>query len=267
MGMIRNDADFSVPEAGLCGMRPTDSHEYSQLNELKIDMDFLRENQHISDHGAIAMTEQMPIIGGFLPSVEAGAVSDVATTLAAFGMFGTSWHLDGPIHVRWGITTARETCQIAGFCGAAMNRNTDVLLGNQYYTLAGPCTEMTLLETAVQAATDCASGRAIVSGVASAKGVALDKTTGMEARVMGETCMATCKMNVPKANQVINNILAKYEPNYKEAAQAGSKFAGKMFAEGCYDPVKILPTDAYLSTYATAMKTLEGCGLPLKGIY
>jgi methylamine--corrinoid protein Co-methyltransferase len=148
-----------------------------------------------------------------------------------------------------------------------MNRNTDTLLGNQYYTLAGPCTEMTLLETAVQAATDCASGRAIVSGVASAKGVALDKTTGMEARVMGETCMATCKLNLPKANQVINNILAKYEPNYKEAAQAGSKFAGKMFAEGCYDPVKILPTDAYLSTYATAMKTLEGCGLPLKGIY
>jgi len=265
--MIRNDADFQVPEAGLCGMRPTDSHEYSQLNELKIDMDFIREEQHIHDWGAVAMTEQMPIIGGFLPSVEAGCVSDVATTLAAFGMFGTSWHLDGPIHVRWGITTARETCQIAGFCGAACNRNTDLLLGNQYYTLAGPCTEMTLLETAVQAATDCASGRAIVSGVASAKGVALDKTTGMEARVMGETCMATCKMNVPKSNEVINAILAKYEPNYKAAAPPGSPYSGKMFAEGAYDPVKILPSDEYLAVYAKAMKTLEGCGLPLKGIY
>lgn len=267
MGMIRNDADFQVPEAGLCGMRPTDSHEYSQLNELKIDIDFLRENQHINDLGAIAMTEQMPIFGGFLPTVEAAAVSDVATTLAAFGMFGTSWHLDGPIHVRWGITTARETCQVAGFCNAAIDRNTELLTGNQYYTLAGPCTEMTLLETAAQALTDCASGREIVSGVASAKGVATDKTTGMEARVMGETCMAGCRLNVPKSNDVLNAIFAKYEHNYKEAAMYGSKFSGKKFAEGCYDPVKILPSKEYLETYAKAMKTLEGCGLPLKGIY
>jgi len=265
--MIRNDADFQVPEAGLCGMRPTDSHEYSQLNELKIDMDFIREMQHIHDWGAVAMTEQMPIIGGFLPSVEAGCVSDVATTLAAFGVFGTSWHLDGPIHVRWGITTARETCQIAGCCAAGVDRNTELLLGNQYYTLAGPCTEMTLLETAVQALTDAASGREIVSGVASAKGVALDKTTGMEARVMGETCMAACKLNVPKSNEVLNAILATYEPNYKAAAPPGSPYSGKMFAEGCYDPVKILPTDEYLAVYAKAMKRLEGCGLPLKGIY
>lgn len=267
MGIVRNDADFSCPEAGVYGMRPCDSHEYSQLNELKIDMDFLRENQHIRDIGAVAMTEQMPIFGGFLPSVEAAAVSDVATTLAAFGLFGASWHLDGPIHVRWGITTARETCQVAGYCGAAVDRNTNLLLGNQYYTLAGPLTEMTLLETAVQAITDCASGRELVSGVASAKGVALDKTTGIEARVMGEACMATCRMNVPKANQVLNAILAKYEPNYKEAAAANSRFSGKMFAEGCYDPVKVLPTDAYLEVYAKAMKTLEECGLPLKGIY
>jgi len=264
--MIRNDADFFLPEAGQCGMRPCDSHEYSQLNELKIDIDFIRENQHISDHGAIAMTEQMPIIGGFLPSVEAAACSDVATTLGAFGLFGTSWHLDGPIHVRWGITTARETVQVSGSANYALDRNTNLLTGDQYYTLAGPCTEMTLLETAVQAVTNCGSGRELVSGVASAKGVALDKTTGMEARVMGEACIATTKMNIPKCNEVLNAILAKYEGNYKEAATAHSKFEGKMFDQ-CYDAVKVLPTAEYLSVYEQSMKALEGCGLPLKGVY
>lgn len=249
-----------LPEAGQCGMRPCDSHEYSQLNELKIDIDFLRENQHIRDIGAVAMTEQMPIVGGFLPNVECAAISDVATHLAAFAIFGASYHLDGPIHVRWGTTVARETCQVAGHAALAMDRNTDCLIANQYYTLAGPCTEMCLLETAVQAMTDTASGRELVSGVAAAKGVAENYTTGIEARVMGEVAMATCKMDVAKANEVINAVLATHEKNYKTAPK------GKKFEE-CYDPVKILPTDEHLKVYENAMKKLEECGLPLKGIY
>jgi len=266
LGMIRNDADFFLPEAGQCGMRPCDSHEYSQLNELKIDIDFLRENQHIRDMGAVAMTEQMPIFGGFLPTVEAACVSDVATTLGAFGFFGTSWHLDGPIHVRWGITTARECVQISGSANYALDRNTNVLTGDQYYTLAGPCTEMTLLETAVQAVTNCASGRELVSGVASAKGCILDKCTGMEARVMGETCMATTKLNVPKSNEVILAILGKYEGNYKEAAGFNNRFSGKHFAE-IYEPVSVMPTKEYLSVYEKTMGALEDCGLPLSGCW
>jgi len=264
--MIRNDADFSNPAAGINGMRQCDSHEYSQLNELKIDIDFLRENQHIRDIGAVAMTEQMPIFVGFLPTVEAACVSDVATSLGAFGFFGTSWHLDGPIHVRWGITTARETVQISGSANLALDRNSNVLTGDQYYTLAGPATEMTLLESAVQAITNCASGRELVSGVASAKGCILDKTTGMEARVMGEACIATTKMNVPKSNEVMNAILAKYEPNYKEAAGFNNRFSGKHFAE-IYEPVSVMPTKEYLSVYEKAMGTLDDCGLPLSGVW
>lgn len=249
-----------LPDAGQCGLRPCDSHEYSQLNELKIDVDFLREAQHIRDLGAVAMTEQMPIVGGFLPTVEATAVSDVATHLASFAIFGASYHLDGPIHVRWGITTARETLQVAGHAALAIDRNTDLLIANQYYTIAGPCTEMALLETAAQAVTDTASGRELVSGVAAAKGVAENYTTGMEARVMGEAAMAACRLNVSKANEVLNNIVSKYEGNYKSAPK------GKKFEE-CYDPVKVLPTEEYLKVYERAMKTLEECGLPLKGIY
>ena len=241
-------------------MRPCDSHEYSQLNECKIDMDFIRESQHIRDYGAIGMTEQMPIVGGFLPTVEAAAVSNVATHLAAWGIFGTSWHLDGPIHVRWGTTTAKETCQCAGHAGLAMDRNTWCLLGNQYYTLAGPATKMVFLEAACQSITDSGSGREIISGVAAAKGVAEDYTTGMEARANGEIATATAKLNVPKTNEVLNAVLATHVKDYKVAPK------GKKFAE-CYDPVKVLPTEENLKAYEAAMKTLEACGLPLAGIW
>jgi methylamine--corrinoid protein Co-methyltransferase len=260
LGIVRNDADIFWPEFGLCGLRPYDSHEYSQLNECKIDIDFIRECQHIRDYGAVAMTEQMPIVGGFLPSVEAAAVSNVATHLAAFAMFGASYHLDGPIHVRWGTTTAKETCQCAGHAALALDRNTQLLLANQYYTLAGPATKMVFLEAACQSITDTASGRELLSGVASAKGVAEDYTTGMEARANGEIAMATCKLNVPKANEVLNAVLATHVKDYKVAPK------GKKYHE-CYDPVKILPTEENLKAYEEAMKTLEACGLPLSGIW
>lgn len=249
-----------MPDAGLCGLRTCDSHEVSQLNELKIDIDFLRECQHVRDLGAVLMIEQMPIVGGYLPSVETTAIADVATHLASFAIFGASYHLDGPIHVRWGITTARETLQVAGAAAAALDRNTNVLIANQYYTLAGPCTEMCLLETAAQAITDTASGRELLSGVAAAKGVAVDYTTGMEARVMGEVAIATTRISPKKANEVLNNVVSIYEKWYKTAPK------GKKFDE-CYDPVKVVPTEEYLQVYAKVMKTLEECGLPLKGIY
>ncbi len=245
------------------GLRPCDSHEVSQLNELKYDVDILREVQHIKDINAVLMYEQMPIIGGFTGTVEQTAVVDVASTTASFCLLGGgTYHLDGPIHVRWGTTTARETCQVAGHCGLAMDRNSPFMLANQYYTLAGPCTDMVILELAVQSATDTASGRELESGVAAAKGVALDYTTGIEARAMGEVAIATTKMNVPKSNEVINAILATHDSleSYKTAPK------GKTYQQ-CYDTETVLPTDEWGAAYEKGMKKLEAAGLPLQGVW
>ena len=90
---------------------------------------------------------------------------------------------------------------IAGNVAAALDSNTDLLIANQYYPIGGPCTEMCLLETAAQAMVDTASGRELVSGCASAKGVAEDFTTGMEARMMGEAAIATAGMKIEDVNQ------------------------------------------------------------------
>ena len=127
--------------------------------------------------GDTIMIEQMPIFGGYTGGVEETAISAVATTLGSFAVFGGNFHLDGPIHIRWGTTTSKETLQIAAHTAAAIDANTDLLLANQYYPMAGPCTEMCLIETATQAMSDTASGREMLSGSAAAKGVAQDKTT------------------------------------------------------------------------------------------
>jgi methylamine--corrinoid protein Co-methyltransferase len=208
-------------------------------------------------NGDTIMVEQMPIFGGYCGGIEETAICDVATTLASFSLFSGNFHLDGPIHIRWGITTSRETLQIAAHAAAAVDANTDLLLANQYYPIAGPCTEMCLLETAAQAITDTASGRELLSGSAAAKGVVIDKTTGMEARVMGEAAMATAGMKISKVNEILENLISSYEKSYNKAP------SGKRFQE-CYDVKTVKPTDEYLKVYDGAKATLRNFGLNMK---
>ena len=238
------------------GLKPHDPHEVSQLNELKIDMSGLNMIAGWMANGDVIMMEQMPIFGGYSGGKEETPICDVATMVASFALFNCDIHLDGPIHIRWGTTTTRETLQIAAHACAALDRNTDLLLGNQYYTLAGPCTEMCLLETAAQSMTDTASGRELISGVASSKGVTQDRTTGMEARMMGEVAGATAGMDVAEVNDVLKKLVGLYERDFSHAP------AGKRFQE-CYDVGTVLPTDDYINVYNRAVRTLGRCGLDL----
>jgi methylamine--corrinoid protein Co-methyltransferase len=202
----------------------------------------------------IIMMEQMPIFGGYCGGVEETAICDVATMLASFALFDCDIHLDGPIHIRWGTTTTMETLQIAAHAAAALDLNTDLLLANQYYTLAGPCTEMCLLEVAAQAITDTASGRELLSGSASSKGVVKDKTTGMEARMMGEVAAAAAGIEVPEINSILDNVLGCYKNQYSKPP------IGKRFQD-CYDVKEVVPTEEYMDVYAKALATLSKCGL------
>lgn len=235
-------------------MNSNDSHEVSQLNELKIDLDAISVIAHYNANSDIIMDEQMPIFGGYAGGVEETAIVDVATHINAFVMSNASWHLDGPVHIRWGSTNTRETLAIAGWTAAAVTQNTDMIKGNQYYPCAGPATEMCLLETAAQSMTDTASGREILSGVASAKGVAENKTTGMEARMMGETARATAGMDISEVNKILDKLVGLYENNYAKAP------SGKTFQE-CYDTRTVTPTDEYVKVYDGARKKLEELGL------
>lgn len=235
-------------------MRPSDSHEVSQLNELKIDVGALVVGAHYAMAGVCVMVEQMPIYGGYAGGLETTAIVDVATTINSFVMMQGTWHLDGPVHVRWGITTAREALAVAGHAAKAIEENTHLLLGNQYYTLAGPCTVMCLLETAAQAITDTASGREILSGVAASKGVSTDMFSAMEARMMGEAAHAVAGMEVQEVNILLDKLVSIYEKDYKTAP------AGKRFQE-CYDVKSLQPTQEYLDVYNEAVKILTDLGL------
>lgn len=235
-------------------MKQCDLHECSQLNELKINMASLNMLAGWGASGDAILIEQMPMFGGYVGGAEETAICDVAATIASFAILDSDIHLDGPIHIRWGTTTTRETLQVAAHAAAALDQSTDFILANQYYTLAGPCTEMCLLEIAAQAMTDTASGRELLSGVASAKGVAQNRTTGLEARMMGEVSLATCGMDVADVNAVVNRVLGLYENDLNRAPE------GKTFQE-CYDLRGLEPSDEYIDIYDDVIDILGRCGL------
>jgi methylamine--corrinoid protein Co-methyltransferase len=243
-------------------MRPCDNHEVSQLNELKIDMEALTFVAHYRMNGVNIMCEQMPILGGWAGGVEETTIVGVATHLNTPVLVGGDWHLDGPTHVRWGITTARETLLIAAHINRAIEKHTHLLTGNQYYTAAGPCTEMCLLEAAAQAVTDTTSGRELMSGCASCKGTALDRTTPIEARMMAYAARAVAGMDTEKVNFLLDKLVTHYEGtgpkrNFNTAPR------GKTFQE-CYDVVTLNPTEEHVQVLSQAMKTMEGIGFEFK---
>ncbi|KXB06482.1 methyltransferase [candidate division MSBL1 archaeon SCGC-AAA382A20] len=213
----------------------------------------------------IIMIEEMPIFGGYAGGLEESTLCDMCAHLISFTTYNGSWHLEGPIHVRWGITTSRESLAMAGHVAASLDKHTDLLLGNQYYPLSGPCTEMCLKEVSAQAITDTASGREIISGSASAKGVLENYTTGLEARMMSKAAEAIAGESVSKANEILDTLVGEYEQNYKEADTtkdpSNTKLGrGKKLNE-CYDMETLTPTEEYYEVYDTVLKDLEDLGL------
>jgi len=83
-------------------MAGTDSHEVSQLCELKIDLDAIAVIAHYSANSDIIMDEQMPIFGGYAGGIEETTIVDIATHINGVLICNASWHLDGSVHIRWG---------------------------------------------------------------------------------------------------------------------------------------------------------------------
>jgi len=116
---------------------------------------------------------------------------------------------------------------------------------------------MCLLEASAQAITDTASGREIMSGCASAKGVALDYTTPIEARMMSFAARAVAGLEPEKVNVMLDKLVALYERDFRTAPK------GKPFQE-CYDTITLVPTDEHMEVLGKAMKTMEGIGFEFK---
>jgi methylamine--corrinoid protein Co-methyltransferase len=246
-----------TPEARIAAengdLKPSDLHMISIVGELKLGMDSITVLSHWLNKRVLICPESLPIFGGYLGgSIEKMAILDVAAHLASCTMLSASLHYDGPVHVRWGCTTTRETMQVAAHTGMAIDRNTNLLTAVLTYARAGTGTDMAIIEAAAEAIANTVSGREVADGFQGDLGVALDHVDGLQGRAMGKICSAATKLDPADANRAINKLLSMYDKKdyYK------SPLVGKSFQE-CYNTTTVKPTQEHLRINESAMQTLE----------
>ena len=239
------------------GMRSTDGYDICLRNEMKIDYIYLNMLAASEISGTINHIEALPVFGGYCGGPEETAICSVAAAIASCVLFGAHIHIGGPIHIRWGVTTARDTLKILAHTAVAIDTNSSIIQGSLYYTMAGPCTEMCFLENAAQAMVDAVSGRELIESSASARGVELDKTTGMEPRFAAKAAQAACGLSPYEANDILDELVLCYEPLF------GSASTGKTFQE-CYDLNTVYPTEEHQDVYTKAVDRVRSIGLDMR---
>ena len=239
------------------GLRACDGYDICLRNEMKIDYICLNMLASAEISGSVNHLEALPVFGGYCGGAEETSICSVATSIASFVLFGANIHIDGPIHIRWGVTTARDTLRVLAHTASALDSNSSAIIGSLYYTMAGPCTEMCFMENAAQAIVDSVTGREVIEASASARGVELDKTTGLESRFAGKASQAACGLSVDEANDILDELILCYEPLFP------SPPASKTFQE-CYDLDTITPTEEYTSVYTKAVDRVRSIGLDMR---
>jgi methylamine--corrinoid protein Co-methyltransferase len=156
-----------------------------------------------------------------------------------------------------GQWSTREIMRSTSAVDLALERNVHIPVGNHLEGNAGACTEMVVYELAAQVLAYEASGVEFFWGAAPSKGLVPNGGTGMETRAVGEFAHAVAGIGPERANELLNQITAKYVDQLADPPK------GKLFVE-CYDVATVKPTEEHLAVYARAKEELSKLGIEYK---
>lgn len=196
------------------------------------------------------------MLGTFARNAAEWAVANMAGLLGLLTYSHGSDCVSGASDMQ-GQWSARENLRATAALNLAISHNLFLPNGNHLEANAGACTEMAFYEIAALALACTSSGVSFFWGAGSSKGLVVNGSTGMETRMMGETAHAVPGIASDKANEILNQILAKYED------QLATPPKGKTFVE-CYDVASIQPTEEHLRVFAKAKEELSKMGVPFK---
>jgi len=197
----------------------------------------------------------LPVFGGYAGGAEGTALVMVAFYLAGMLLFQGNYHLTGPVHFRYGCSTTREIIWAFSAAGRAASRNTRYPAIGLAYAASGSATRTYFYEAAAAILSMVGSGYGGVQTVHPGKAIIEDGVTPLEARFCVETAYAATGMKAGRANELVNQLLEKYE---KEIEQAPT---GKRYQE-CFDLETGKPSDDYRSLYEETKGELARLGIP-----
>lgn len=247
-------AEISASSWG--GFRPTDWHHVATISEFKTNYDLLSKVAHTVRIGGVMETYYNPVYGGYVGGAEGVAVAIVAALILLNQTNMSHTLATRPDHPFLGCNTTRELLWAMNVGVQALARNTNLLVGTLVGPAGGPGTETLLYEVAAYAIGTTVSGQSLIEASHSAGGHVARHVSGLEARLCGEIAHAVSGMGREKANELVERLYAKYEPDLD------TRPIGRPFEE-VYDVQRVQPTPEWQAMYEKVWGELVDMGLPL----
>jgi len=238
------------------GYETTDVNIVLAVAELKTDYTMLHKVAHILNIGAPIYSGHRSMVGGFPGTPEGAAVVAVAAAILEMLVHQAMIPGASTFDARYSCNTSRETVWADSVSGQAQSRHITRPLEGVLSTIAGPCTDMLLYESAAIGLSVVVSGRSLLWGVRSAGGAHKNFGTGLENKFAAEVAKAAAGMKRSDANEFVKRIMPKYESKLANAP------LGKSFLE-CYDPVKLKPSREWNEIYSSVRKEITDWGIPI----
>ncbi len=240
----------SAPQFGL---RPSDGWLVGALAEMKFNMGALNKVAYLAGWGANIGCESGPLVGGYAGGPAGVAILDVAYRIVGRLVLGCDFHLTFPIHVTKSCSTTRDAIWCTALAAQATSRNTRELVWALGYVAAGPMTKQFFYESAAYLAAVISSGVSAQT-CHPARAIKNDYVTPMEMRGSVEINRACVGMTRAEANQLVKELLPKYEDHLPDAP------AGKRYQD-CYDVDTGRPCQEYVELYAEVKEELAAMGI------
>jgi len=236
------------------GVRPSDGWLVGMQPEMKVSFEALNKVTFLLNWGANIGAETSPMLGGYAGGPEGTAVANTAYALAGILVLRGAYHLSFPLDLRLSCSTTRGILWAVGVSGQAISRHLDYPFLSLCYTAAGPATRMYFYETAAYVLDTVVSGLSPQSPIP-ARGVKTDHSTPLEMQFAAEVAHAAAGMKRETANDVVLELLAKYE-NDLATAPPGKKY------QECYDLEAGQPDREYQTLYEEVKNELCRKGVP-----
>ena len=237
------------------GTRPSDGWLVAVYPEFKIRLDSLNKVAFLQQIGANFAGEASALLGGYAGGAEGVAIASAVYSLFTSLIFEATYHLNFPVTLSGAIATTRQMLWALSISTQSVARNHHVPWYNSGYTANGPATENYFYEAAAYILSSVPAGATTGTPFPYA-GVKKDGMTPLEARFHTEMVDATTGMTRDTANQMVKELLDKYETSLNSPDE------GQTYPE-CFDLKTNTPNVEYEELYKKVKQNLSAIGIPL----
>jgi methylamine--corrinoid protein Co-methyltransferase len=209
---------------------------------------------HAINCGAKLTNGFSSMIGGFPGPPEGAALARVATILQQTAYHQTDYYCGSIFDVRYLGNCGPHAQWAEGVSTQAISRNTHINGTDVQNQVAGPCTTMLMYESAVCMINLATSGAAGYLGPRTAGSKYANHIVPLDCKWCGEVLKAAAGMTRKKGNEIVNQLIPKYEDKLK------TPDIGKPFQD-VYDLDTLTPTQELQDLYLGVKHELIEMGL------